>query len=160
MICNWIAAHPVDTAIAVVLAVSASLLIEIFRFIWRDLRGLIAPRTFKEIDRRIKEYLEFRRIITNEKALYLAMFRSVFGILGLFCTAAATFILSFLTDAPEEARSLRFGSIAMLLVISLLCIFSMRTTLLDAKEKLDARVAKIDGKIARLRERRANLLPK
>jgi apolipoprotein N-acyltransferase len=88
------------------------------------------------------------------------MFRSVFGILGLFCTAAATFILSFLTDAPEEARSLRFGSIAMLLVISLLCIFSMRTTLLDAKEKLDARVAKIDGKIARLRERRANLLPK
>jgi len=117
MICNWIAAHPVDTAIAVVLAVSASLLIEIFRFIWRDLRGLIAPRTFKEIDRRIKEYLEFRRIITNEKALYLAMFRSVFGILGLFCTAAATFILSFLTDAPEEARSLRFGSIAMLLVI-------------------------------------------
>jgi hypothetical protein len=48
----------------------------------------------------------------------------------------------------------------MLLVISLLCIFSMRTTLLDAKEKLDARVAKIDGKIARLRERRANLLPK
>ena len=29
MICNWIAAHPVDTAIAVVLAVSASLLIEV-----------------------------------------------------------------------------------------------------------------------------------
>ena len=160
MIGNWIAAHPVDTAIAVLLAVSASLLIEIFRFIWRDLRSLIAPRTFKEIDKRIKEHLEFRRIITNEKALYLAMFRSVFGILGFFCTAAATFILSFLTDAPEGARSLRFGSIEMLLVISLLCIFSMRTTLLDAKEKLDARVAKIDGKIARLRERRADLLPK
>ena|ERR1039458_2941290 len=126
----------------------------------RFLRNQIAPQTVKEIDRRIKEHIEYRGVITSDKALYLSMFRTVFGILNFLCMGASTFILSFFSKTPEGPNIIRLGSIAMFLLTSLVCSFSMRTTLLDSKEKLESHVAKIDGKIEKLRDSRAKLVSK
>jgi len=157
---NWVAAHPIDIAIAVVLALIAAFLIEVFKFGWHGLRNLISPTSIKEIDRRIGEQLNWRRILTNDKALYLAMFRSLFAISGFLCTSAVVFVLSFVAHTPESAKALRFGSIAMLIVVSSFSIASMRMSDVDTKERLDARVAKIDDKIAKLREKRSELMAK
>jgi hypothetical protein len=157
MIGNWIAAHPIDIAIAVVLALIAAFLIEVFKFGWRSLRNLISPTSIKGIDRRIKEQLEWRRILTNDKALYLAMFRGLFGLLGFLCTTGVVFVLSFVAHTPESAAALRFGSMMMLVVIAFVCITSISMSAVDTKERLDARLAKIDKKIATLREKRDEL---
>jgi hypothetical protein len=154
---NWIAAHPLESAIAAVLALVAAVLIEVFKFAWRNIRNLISPTSIQDVDRRIQEQLEWRRILTNEKALYLSMFRALFGIIMLLCTTASTFILSFLTTAPEGARVFRVAACWMLILVGFICTISIKTSALDSKERLAERLAKIDKKIEELRERRAEL---
>jgi hypothetical protein len=133
MIGKWIVMHPIDLLIAVVLAVVAAFLIEIFKFLWRDVRNLISPTTIKEIDRQINEQLEMRRILTNEKAFYLSMFRDVFGVLALLCITASTFITSFLADTPASAYALRLAANGMLIIVALLCGVSMKRTFMDSR---------------------------
>ena len=87
------------------------------------------------------------------------MFRFLFGILGLWCITGSTFIMSFLADTPESVKGARLAANAMLFVVALVCAVSMRTSALDAKERLDARVAKIDTRIAPLRLRREKMIP-
>jgi hypothetical protein len=154
---KWIAAHPIDIAIAVVLSLIAALVIEVFKVGWRGLRNLISPTSIKEIDRRINEQLEWRRILTNDKALYLTMFRALFGTILLLCVTASTFILSYLTADPTFVRSTRLMSDWMLIIVGMVCISSMRTAAVASKERVEARIAKIDKKIAELREKRSLL---
>jgi cytochrome c biogenesis protein CcdA len=160
VIWNWVVAYPIDMAIAVVLALIAAILIELFKFGWRRFRNLLSPTTIRSIDRQIKEQIEWRRIITNDKALYLAMFRTLFGVILLLCVIGATFILSFVAIDPNTAKVTRMAADWMLIVVGFVCISVMKTAALDNKERLDARVAKIDKKIEELRTKRALLAAK
>jgi hypothetical protein len=157
---KWVVEHPIDVAIALVLAGAAALLIEFSKTAWRSLRNMIDPKTVAEIDKRIKEHLEFRRIITSDKALYLAMFRTVFGVLFMLAIGALTFVLSDLEPDSRAATGIKVASLAIFGLTSFICSVSMKTAFLDSKEKLDSRVAEVDSKIATLRARRAILSPK
>jgi hypothetical protein len=157
MIWNWIVAHPIDMAIAVVLALIAAIVIELVKFGWQGLRNLFSPNTIKSIDRRINEELEWRRVLTNDKALYLSMFRTLFGVILLLCVIGTVFILSFVAIDPNSAKVLRTGADWMLTLVGFVCISAMKTAALDNKERLDERVAKIDKKIAALHEKRSQL---
>jgi hypothetical protein len=157
---QWVVEHPIDVAIALLLAGVAALLVEFLKTTWRSLRNTINPKTVAEIDKRIKEHLEFRRIITSDKSLYLAMFRTVLGVLFMLAIGAATFVLSDLEPDPRAVTGIKVASLAIFGLTSFICSVSMKTALLDSKEKLDSRVAEIDSKIAKLRARRADLIPK
>jgi hypothetical protein len=157
---KWVVEHPIEAVIALLLAWVAALSIEFLKTTWRSLRNMIDPKTVAEIDKRIKEHLEFRRIITNDKALYLAMFRTVLGVLFMLAIGAATFVLGDLEPDSRAVTGTKVASLAIFGLTSFICSVSMKTAFLDSKEKLDSRVAEIDSKIAKLRARRADLIPK
>ena len=141
--------HQKDIIIAAVLAAVFAVVIEMLKPLFRRLTSVVTAKTVPQLDKRIKQQLEFRRIITNDKAFYLSVLRAVLGVLSLVSSGLAVDSIGF---QP-------LGSIIYLFAAAI-ALNVMRTALLDSDEKRDARLKKIDAKVVALRAQREELIAK
>jgi hypothetical protein len=160
----WIVAHETDLAIAAVFALLFAVFVELvgigslIRNGVRHLKNKLSERSAKLLRRRIKQ-LEIQRggiaaYLGSDKALYLATFRIVIGILIAIAMGLA---FTALGDILRIYPPITIVSFICYLLAVVGGGYGFSISRLDTRAKVTAMIEKLEGEIADLKEKLACL---
>jgi hypothetical protein len=150
---NWIVNHRADLLIALIFALIVDLLAirSRVRSVIRHVENRLSERSAKRLRERIKQ-LERQRdsyvmYLASDKALYLATFRVVIGILIFMIIGAEVHVLSeMVSDRPTYLLSLGSYAIALLVAIQ-----GLKVSSLDTRAKVEEVISKLESETADLK---------
>lgn len=158
---HWLIEHWFDIVFAIGLAVLVDLLRVSSRVRegWRWVKDKYAESSIAALNRRIAEQEKYRdtlqAYLASDKAVYLAILRSIVGILLFMCVAGITLIigrLKFFAAFPGmELIALGALTIAVVAGISTVQLGSLDTS------KISELIRKLDAEISALKETRNKL---
>jgi|SRR6266851_3178581 hypothetical protein len=153
-----------DLVVAIVLAIVFAALADLLRFGsriregWRWVKDKYAESSIVAINRRIAEQEQYRnslqQYLDSDKAFYLAILRSIVGVLLFMCLSGILLILGRLNVMPPFLSDVM--SLAVLGIAIVAAITTMQLGSYDA-EKISTLIQKIDAEILGLIETRTKL---
>jgi hypothetical protein len=156
----WFLEHWPD----VVLAIGLAIVVDLLRLrsrtseAWRWTKDKLAEGSVADITRRIAQQEKYRNslqsYLASDKAFYMAMLRSLVGILLFMCIAGAIVLLDRLGVMIFPVGA--FAALGALIMAITAGVYTMQLGTFDAS-KLSELITKVDAEIAELKEARSRL---
>jgi hypothetical protein len=161
---NWLIEHWIDVVVAIVLAVVCAILVDLLRVSSRVREGArwvkdkAAKSSVTRVNQRIAEQEKYRNTLQgylgSDKLIYLAMLRSIVGLLLFMCIAGAILILGRLGLIVFPGTELMaFGALAIAIAAG---VSTIQFGSFDSSKMLEL-INKIDSEILALKETRLKL---
>jgi len=157
----WFLDHWPDVVIAVVLAALADLLRigSLIRRAIEYVKDKLAEGSIQQLNIRIAQQEEYRKslqgYLASDKLLYLALLRSIVGILLFMSVAGVVLLIGQLGAIVVPVSELM--ALGVLFVSVVVSISTMQFGMFDSS-KIEGRIKKLDAEILALKETREKLL--
>lgn len=156
--------HWQEIVFAAVLAVVFAVIVDLLRVSsriregWRWIKDKLAESSIAALNQRIAEQEKYRAVLqsylNSDKAFYVAILRSLAGMLLFMCIAGIVLIFGMLrVIAPPVAEFLALAVLAVAIVAG---IYTMQMGSFDAS-KISELIKSYDAELLRLKEARSKL---
>jgi hypothetical protein len=173
---KWLLEHQTDIIIAAILAVIFAIIFGLIIAIFFEAFGIgsrirdsirraknnSAARSMNQLRKRIADQEAYRNSIASDSGLIIVLIRTMFvTLLSLTVCLGCMLIRSaftFIGPGAEDVESiLNFAGFGFLALALIGALSGIRLANIDTKEKADATIQKLDGEIARMRDKMASL---